>query len=62
MTQVSNGAPASAAIADRPRTLLLIALLALTFAVLVAGLLIPGVLVTVEMENDVFHLMDAIAR
>lgn len=62
MTQVSNGAPASAAITDRPRTLLLIALLALTFAVLVAGLLIPGVLVTVEMENDVFHLMDAIAR
>lgn len=59
MTKNSDGASAPPA---APRAGLLALALTLVFALLCAALLIPGVLVTTEMEHDVLHMMDAVGR
>lgn len=61
MAQIIDGG-ASRSDPLRARTGLLAAALALVFAVLAAGLLMPGVLQVAAMEHDVLHLMDAVAR
>ena len=62
MSHSSNAAATPDAPAFRSRGLLLTVLLTLVCAALAAALLAPGILVTVELENDVLHLMDAVGR